>query len=244
MFIQILGSAAGGGFPQWNCNCVNCAGLRNGSLRAKARTQSSIAISDNGKGISPEIVDKLFLPFVTDKQAQGGTGLGLSVTYGLVQAHGGDISFDTRQGKGTTFTISLPTVLKGESAKILIVDDDQTIRAMLTEALTLNRSRPFLIEEASNGIEASVKLGTFRPDLLILDIFMPEMDGLAATGAIRKSEKKSGRRIPIIALTAHASEGDKERFLAAGLDDYVAKPLKIEELVSAIDRQLGKGYGS
>ncbi|MBT8371082.1 MAG: hypothetical protein KJO34_08980 [Deltaproteobacteria bacterium] len=69
-----------------------------------------ITISDNGRGISPEIVDRLFLPFVTDKQDQGGTGLGLSVTYGLVQAHGGDITFDTHQGKGTTFMIALPTV--------------------------------------------------------------------------------------------------------------------------------------
>ncbi|MCK5418551.1 MAG: response regulator, partial [Desulfobacterales bacterium] len=137
-----------------------------------------LQITDNGSGISDAIADKLFLPFVTDKKAEGGTGLGLSVTYGLVQAHGGDISFETREGNGTTFTVLFPTLLKREAIKILIVDDDQTIREMLIEALTRNRDRPYLIEEAANGIEATIKLGTYRPDLLILDIFMPEMDGL------------------------------------------------------------------
>jgi len=77
-----------------------------------------ITISDNGRGISPAIADKLFLPFVTDKQAQGGTGLGLSVTFGLVHAHGGDIHFETHKDKGTTFTVSMPTLRKREAAKI------------------------------------------------------------------------------------------------------------------------------
>jgi len=73
-----------------------------------------------------------------------------------------------------------------------------------------------------------------------MDVQMPVMDGGAASQAIRDREKITGMRLPIIALTAHALNGDKERFLAAGLDDYVAKPLKLDELVSAIDRQLGK----
>jgi CheY-like chemotaxis protein len=73
-----------------------------------------------------------------------------------------------------------------------------------------------------------------------MDVQMPVMDGVAATQAIRDREKSTGMRLPIIALTAHALNGDKERFLAAGLDDYVAKPLKLDDLVSAIDRQLGK----
>ena len=192
-----------------------------------------IAISDNGSGISPEIVDKLFLPFVTDKQAQGGTGLGLSVTYGLVQAHGGDITFDTRQGKGTTFMIALPTVLKGESAKILIVDDDHTIRAMLTEALTLNRSRPFLIEEASNGIEASIKLGTYRPDLLILDMFMPEMDGLEVCRIIKNEPELSSMKVLI--STGYPDHSKLDIIARLGFDNVIYKPFDLAEFVKRVE---------
>ncbi|MGD8961325.1 MAG: ATP-binding protein [Desulfobacterales bacterium] len=192
-----------------------------------------IAISDNGSGISPEIVDKLFLPFVTDKQAQGGTGLGLSVTYGLVQAHGGDITFDTRQGKGTTFTIALPTIQKRESAKILIVDDDQAIRAMLTEALTLNRSRPFLIEEASNGIEASIKLGTYRPDLLILDIFMPEMDGLEVCRIIKNEPELSNMKVLI--STGYPDHAKLDIIAKLGFDNVIYKPFDLAEFVKCVE---------
>jgi signal transduction histidine kinase/CheY-like chemotaxis protein len=192
-----------------------------------------IAISDNGSGISPEIVDKLFLPFVTDKQAQGGTGLGLSVTYGLVQAHGGDITFDTRQGKGTTFTIALPTIQKRESAKILIVDDDQAIRAMLTEALTLNRSRPFLIEEASNGIEASIKLGTYRPDLLILDIFMPEMDGLVVCRIIKNEPELSNMKVLI--STGYPDHAKLDIIAKLGFDNVIYKPFDLAEFVKCVE---------
>jgi len=192
-----------------------------------------IAISDNGRGISPAIVDKLFLPFVTDKQAQGGTGLGLSVTYGLVQAHGGDIAFDTRQAKGTTFTISLPTLLKDEAAKILIVDDDQTIRAMLTEALVLNRRRPFLIEEAANGIEASIKLGTYRPDLLILDIFMPEMDGLEVCRIIKNEPELSNMKVLI--STGYPDHTKLDIIAKLGFDNVIYKPFDLAEFVKRVE---------
>ncbi len=135
-----------------------------------------IRITDNGRGISPAIADKIFLPFVTDKQSEGGTGLGLSVTYSLVKAHDGEIDFETSRDRGTSFTVYLPSLLKHQAARILVVDDDDAIRQILIEALTMDRQ--YLVEEASNGIEASIKLGTYRPDLLILDIFMPEMDGV------------------------------------------------------------------
>ena len=192
-----------------------------------------IAISDNGRGVSPAIIDKLFLPFVTDKQAEGGTGLGLSVTYGLVQAHGGDISFDTQQSNGTTFTISLPTLLKESAAKILIVDDDQTIRAMLTEALMLNRRRPFLIEEASNGIEASIKLGTYRPDLLILDIFMPEMDGLEVCRIIKNEPELFDMKVLI--STGYPDHAKLDIIAKLGFDNVIYKPFDLTEFVKRVE---------
>ncbi|MBW2487928.1 MAG: response regulator [Deltaproteobacteria bacterium] len=219
-------------------NAIQAIDHDNGIIRIRTEFEIKngrilIAISDNGSGISPAIVDTLFLPFVTDKKDQGGTGLGLSVTYGLVQAHGGDITFDTRQGQGTTFTISLPTALKGESAKILIVDDDQTIRAMLTEALMLNRSRTFLIQEASNGIEASIKLGTFRPDLLILDIFMPEMDGLEVCRIIKNEPELSDMKVLI--STGYPDHTKLDIIAKLGFDNVIYKPFDLAEFVKKVE---------
>jgi signal transduction histidine kinase/ActR/RegA family two-component response regulator len=192
-----------------------------------------IAIRDNGRGVSPAVVDKLFLPFVTDKQDQGGTGLGLSVTYGLVQAHGGDITFDTRQAKGTTFTISFPTLIRAKAAKILIVDDDHTIRAMLTEALALKRRRPYLIEEATNGIEASIKLGTFRPNLLILDIFMPEMDGLEVCRIIKNEPELTDMKVLI--STGYPDHAKLDIIAKLGFENVIYKPFDLREFVQRVE---------
>jgi CheY-like chemotaxis protein len=192
-----------------------------------------LQITDNGSGISDAIADKLFLPFVTDKQAEGGTGLGLSVTYGLVQAHGGDISFETREGNGTTFTVLFPTLLKREAIKILIVDDDQTIREMLIEALTLNRDRPYLIEEAANGIEATIKLGTYRPDLLILDIFMPEMDGLEVCRIIKNEPELSDMKV--IISTGYPEHPKLDEMAKMGFSNVIYKPFDLLEFVKKVE---------
>jgi CheY-like chemotaxis protein len=158
-----------------------------------------IHIRDNGRGISTEIAERIFLPFVSDKQNEGGTGLGLSVTYSLVKAHEGEITFASKPGRGTSFTVFLPTTIQRQAPRILVVDDDQAIREMLIEALTMNRQ--YLVEEASNGIEASIKLGTYRPDLLILDIFMPEMDGLEVCRSIKNEPELS--QMKVIITTGH-----------------------------------------
>ncbi len=219
-------------------NAIQAIDHGNGVIRIRSAFEIKdgriwIAITDNGRGISPAVADRLFLPFVTDKQTEDGTGLGLSVTYGLVQAHGGDIRFTTRQGKGTTFTISLPTLLKHEAPKILIVDDDQTIREMLTEALALNRQRPFLIEEASNGIEASIKLGTYRPDLLILDIFMSEMDGLEVCRIIKNEPELSDMKVLI--STGYPDHAKLEIIAKMGFANVIYKPFDLAEFVQRVE---------
>ena len=192
-----------------------------------------MTISDNGCGISPAIADKLFLPFVTDKQVKGGTGLGLSVTYGLVNAHGGDIHFETQKDKGTTFTISMPTIQGREAAKILIADDDSTIRKMLIEALALNRARSYLIEEASNGIEASIKLGTYRPDLLILDIFMPEMDGLEVCRIIKNEPELS--EMKVIISTGYPDHVKLDQISKLGFTNFIYKPFDLLEFAKKVE---------
>lgn len=191
-----------------------------------------INIKDNGKGISSSIADKIFLPFITDKQSEGGTGLGLSVTYSLVKSHQGEISFKTRPNEGTSFTVYLPTLLKREAARILVVDDDNSLRRIMIEALTMDRR--YLIEEASNGIEASIKLGTFRPDLLILDIFMPEMDGLEVCRSIRNEPKLSD--MEVIITTGFPDHPKLDEVAELGFNNILSKPFDLLQFKEDVDK--------
>ncbi len=190
-----------------------------------------ISISDNGRGIDPSIHDKLFDPFVTDKQADGGTGLGLSITHNLVKAHDGEITFRSKQGKGTTFTVSFPTMLKEKRPRILVVDDDKRIRDIMTEVLTTDR--PYLLDEASNGVEACIKLGTYRPDLLILDIFMPEMDGLEVCRTIKKEPELSGTKV--IITTGFPDHPKLKEVTKLGFANIYSKPVKLQDFLKAVD---------
>jgi len=195
-----------------------------------------IRISDNGRGISPAIADKIFLPFVTDKQSEGGTGLGLSVTYSLVKAHDGEIDFETSQDRGTSFNVYLPTLLKHQAAKILVVDDDDAIRRLLIEVLTMDRQ--YLVQEASNGIEASIKLGTYRPDLLVLDIFMPEMDGLEVCRNICSEPELSD--LKVIITTGHPDHPKLDEVVKLGFTNILTKPFDLLNLVKDIEKILGR----
>jgi signal transduction histidine kinase/ActR/RegA family two-component response regulator len=193
-----------------------------------------LQVADNGRGVSPAIADRVFLPFVTDKQTHGGTGLGLSVSYGIVNAHGGEISFQTRPGEGTVFTILLPTLLKRQAAKILLVDDDSLVRQVLVEALSIPRC--YLLEEATNGIEASIRLGTYRPDLLILDVFMPEMDGLEVCRSIRAEPELAGMKV--IITTGYPGHPKLEELAELGFTHVLAKPFNIPELMHTVETLL------
>ena len=190
-----------------------------------------IRITDNGRGISPEISDKIFLPFVTDKQSEGGTGLGLSVTYSLVMAHDGKIEFESGRDRGTSFNVYLPTMLKHRAAKILVVDDDDAIRELLIEALTMDQK--YLVKEASNGTEALIKLGTYRPDLLILDIFMPEMDGLEVCRSICSEPALSD--LQVIITTGHPDHPKLDEVVKLGFTNILSKPFDLLHLVKNIE---------
>ncbi len=193
-----------------------------------------IRIDDNGCGINPAISEKIFLPFVTDKQAEGGTGLGLSVTYSLIKAHDGEITFESREGQGTVFRVFLPTLLRREAPRILVVDDDREIRQMLIEALTLDRL--YLVEEAANGIEASIKLGTYRPDLLILDIFMPEMDGLEVCRIIKTEPELADMQV--IITTGHPEHTKLDEVAKMGFTQIFSKPFDLWDLVKTVENIL------
>jgi CheY-like chemotaxis protein len=193
-----------------------------------------VHISDNGRGISNQIAEKIFLPFVTDKLASGGTGLGLSVSYNLVKAHDGEIKFDSREGGGAQFSVYFPTQTQRRLAKVLVVDDDQMVRRLLIEALSMTRN--YLIEEASNGIEASIKLGTYRPDMLILDIFMPEMDGLEVCRNIKAEPELAEMKVVI--TTGYPSHPKLDEVAALGYTDVFFKPFDLKSLTAFIHEQL------
>ncbi len=186
-----------------------------------------LRVSDNGRGVAPELAERVFLPFVTDKQSQGGTGLGLSVTYSLVKAHQGEIMHAPRPEGGTVFTVLLPTKLGRQAAKILVVDDDNAVRKILLEALAIPRC--YLLEEARNGIEASIRLGTYRPDLLILDVFMPEMDGLEVCRNIKAEPALSGMKV--IITTGFPGHPKLDELAALGFGHVLVKPFDIQNLL-------------
>ena len=128
----------------------------------------------------------------------------------------------------------VPATGRGErSLHILLAEDNEVNQQLAVKTL---QKRGHTVVVAGNGREALAALEQETVDLVLMDVQMPEMDGFAATAAIREREKGTGRHIPIVALTAHAMKGDRERCLAAGMDAYVSKPLRVEELFDAIAR--------
>ena len=209
-------------------------------------------VSDNGIGMNQEVQDKIFKPFEqadgSTTRKYGGTGLGLSITQNLVELMDGKIELESAEGKGTTFIVSIPlekldqiileenekdlnTVEKDDSLSgdILIAEDNKTnqmLIRMLVEDFGLT------CDIANDGLEA-VEL--YNPDkylLILMDENMPNMNGLEALRILQEKYKQECGAI--IALTANAMKGDRERFLNAGMSDYVAKPINEDELYRAI----------
>jgi len=115
------------------------------------------------------------------------------------------------------------------STRVLVVDDEPLARERLR---TLLQEEPGfdVVGEAGDGITGAESIMALSPDLVFLDVQMPEMDGFEATAAIRRMERDTGRRVRIVAMTAHAMSGDRKRCLGAGMDDYVAKPISVKEI--------------
>jgi len=195
----------------------------------------TLSIWDNGRGVSPSIADKIFDPFVTDKLTEGGTGLGLSVSYSLVRAHNGEIRFRSQEETGTTFTLFFPATSRRKAAKILLVDDDKSIRVMLKRALT--KDRPYLVEETTNGREASIKIATHRPDLLILDILMPEMDGLEVCRTIKAEPSLS--QMKVIIITGYPEHPKLKAVAELGFTNIFVKPFNLESILREVEDILG-----
>ena len=213
-------------------------------------------VSDTGEGIAKDKLDAIFDVFIQAdsslRKKHQGTGLGLAISRELVHMMGGEIGVESELGKGSTFhfTAWFGRAETGESVEketrtrspetlhlnILLAEDNAMNRKYLTHFLTMFGHT---IVTAENGIEAlnALETGGRKIDLVLMDVQMPEMSGIEATRAIRESDGRFfDRAIPIIALTAYAMKGDRERMIEAGMDDYVSKPVDMQELSAAIVR--------
>lgn len=245
-------------------NAIKFTDQGNVALRVTSHRQAhesllKFEVEDSGVGISPADLERLFAPFeqadssITRKH--GGTGLGLSICRQLVDLMGGRIEAESTPGKGTTFRFEIPFELPDDTVpmtlsappsdsgvfaqpsrplKILLAEDSipnqKVVKAMLSKT-------QHQLDIANNGREA-VRLyeqanGSY--DIIFMDVQMPEMDGFSASAAIRKYEREHQITTPIVAMTAHALQGDRELCLARGMDDYLSKPIRRQELFRMLE---------
>jgi signal transduction histidine kinase/ActR/RegA family two-component response regulator len=223
------------------------------------RTRVSICVSDTGVGMDTETLSRLFEAFTqadgsTTRQF-GGTGLGLAISRRLARLMGGDIVAESAPGKGSCFTLTfMADVASPEAANPAVQNTTvagrvvrlRGARVLLTDDNAINRQivRLFLqpqgavLTEAANGQEALDLLAAQPFDLVLLDVHMPVMDGTKAIAHIRASSE-TWNDVPVIALTADAMSGDRERLMALGMSGYVSKPIEQGELLTEIGRVLG-----
>lgn len=191
-----------------------------------------IAVRDNGCGVSPAIADKMFDPFVTDKQKRGGSGLGLSVSYSIAQAHGGTISYKPAEGGGTIFTVWLPSGSERAHKRVLVVDDDAIVRKLIHQLLS--KVGRYNVEEASSGIDGLLRIGTQTPDLLILDLKMPGMNGLDVCRAVQRNTHLADMKVLI--TTGHPTHPDLDEIRKMGYTDCYIKPVRVKTFGEMVER--------
>ena len=224
------------------------------------RQSLQITITDTGIGFDPARTEALFSPFTqadgSVTRSFGGTGLGLAITRSLLQLMGGEVSAQSQPGEGTSFVAIIPLkavdvqdqaaaavvlpektgtgaapVARGLS--VLLVED-HAINRKLAEVMLQRMGHVFVTAE--DGQQALDRLAQQSFDVVLMDVMMPVLDGLTALRLLREREAGTGRRTPVLMVTAHAMTGDRERFLAAGADGYVSKPMSQQALEQAIER--------
>ncbi|MCA9661104.1 MAG: response regulator, partial [Myxococcales bacterium] len=222
--------------------------------REGERARVRIAVKDGGPGIAAEDLDRLFRPFEQLADARGGpprgTGLGLSISRELATRMGGTTGCESELGVGSTFWVEVPLPLGAASAavptdraeaaaeesfvgrRVLVVEDEPVNREIVTAML---EHLGCTVDAVSGGREAIERARGDAYDAIMMDCRMPEVDGFAATAAIRALEGGASRA-PIVALTANAMESDRDRCIAAGMDEFLAKPVTFEELEKVLRR--------
>jgi two-component system sensor histidine kinase/response regulator len=211
-------------------------------------------VRDTGIGISQETLGRLFQPFsqadTSTSRKYGGTGLGLAISKRLVELMGGEIWAESGEGRGSTFHFTiranacsgLPENVKPAAAQHYEPKEARDLRILLAEDNPVNRRMAILmlrklgykVDSVANGLEVLQALERQKYDLILMDVQMPEIDGLEATREIRRRWPSDSLRI--VALTANAIAGDREKCLEAGMDDYLCKPINLEDLQATLER--------
>lgn len=215
-----------------------------------------VAVKDSGIGISKVDVNRLFQSFSqldsSSRKTYSGTGLGLAISKELVRSMGGEISVVSTPGLGSTFSFTFTAdslsakMVKSKSEeqvlvkrftssnpKVLLVDDNDINRRVAVSILNKSGCK---VKAAENGFQAIEYAQTHPFDLIFMDIQMPEMDGIETTKKLRESETLS--LPPIVAMTAYSMEEDRERFMKQGMDDYISKPIKANDLIGMVEKWL------
>jgi CheY-like chemotaxis protein/HPt (histidine-containing phosphotransfer) domain-containing protein len=220
-------------------------------------------VIDTGAGIPADKVPLIFEKFTqadsSISRKYGGTGLGLAITKRLVELQGGQIRVESRVGRGSTFTVEIPFEIAEVAAPMIEPLHNQQIAAPATRqarlllvednavnqrvVLAMLRKKDYKIDVANNGQEALDKMERAAEmyNLILMDVQMPVLDGLETTRSIRRNAKWNN--LPIIAMTAHAMIGDRERCLQAGMNAYVSKPVQQAGLIAVIEQYLASGTG-
>ncbi|EPR44097.1 PAS/PAC sensor hybrid histidine kinase [Desulfovibrio sp. X2] len=220
------------------------------------------SVRDSGVGIPADKQGLIFDSFSQldngRERPEAGTGLGLSISKQLVHLMDGDIRVSSVRGEGSTFVFTamlsvasplsapppltddkMPDTTELKPVRVLLVEDNAVNQIYATEIL---QQAGHTVVPVNNGRTAIALLASSDFDVVFMDIQMPDMDGLEVTRLVRNGEGKARNpRVPIIAMTAHAMQGDRERFLEAGMDDYVSKPMNTEEVHAAMVRALRRG---
>ena len=217
-----------------------------------------LSVRDTGIGMSQATVVNLFKPFVQADSSvtrnYGGTGLGLAICQRLTKLMGGSICVESTEGFGSLFRVLLPFPVVGRvmskadatepaspalsiglALNVLLAEDNQISQQF---SVALLKKMGHQVAVAENGKQALAALGREVFDIVLMDIQMPVMNGDEALAVLRERERLSSRHLPVIALTAYALKGDKEKFLALGFDGYVSKPLEVNKLIVEMKRVL------
>ena len=223
-----------------------------------------MAVADTGIGISEANMSKLFIRFSqvdsSDTRRYGGSGLGLVITKQIVELMGGEIQVQSKEDIGSTFIVEVPMKIvkpaddavdeflkKEESPAVFSINAHSKARILVAEDEPVNQQvigkllgmAGFSYDIADNGKKAVELFKQKVYDAALFDVQMPVMDGIAATQEIREIELKEKRkRLPIIAVTARAMFGDKERILENKLDDYIAKPYNLNDVVETLNKYI------
>jgi signal transduction histidine kinase/DNA-binding NarL/FixJ family response regulator len=237
------------------------------SVRATAKQHAGLTgvrveVADTGIGIDPQTLERLFQPFTqadnSTARKYGGTGLGLTISAQLIEAMGGTIGASSKPGKGSTFWFELslpvadaseqpgplahdiavraaPVLLGDAAASLVLVADDNPVNRIL--AVRMLEKLGYRADMVSDGREALTAIEQTRYAAVLMDCQMPELDGYETTKQIRHREQGS-EHLPIIAMTAHSMAGDREKCLAAGMDDYISKPIRSHLLSEALARNI------